>query len=174
MKIVDLTLPIHTGMPVFPGDPEAQVEVVQTIENDGWEMRRLHMNGHDGTHVNVPSHGISGGKTLDDYPLDAFVGEAVLFESNDDIQNGKGVIFSTRDITEEIAEIILERKPKFVGLSSVFGFNLKAEKMLLEGDIISYERLVNTEQLPKHFMFYGVPLKILDGDGSPVRAFAVV
>ncbi|MDP2650113.1 MAG: cyclase family protein [bacterium] len=174
MRIIDLTLPIYTGMPVFPGDPEASVEVIQTIEKDGWEMRRLHINGHDGTHVNVPSHAVSGGKTLDGYTLDAFIGEAVLFTSKDDIQKGKGVIFSTRDITEEIAGIILERKPKFVGLASEFDFNLNAEKTLLEGGIISYERLANTEQLPERFTFYGVPLKILDGDGSPVRAFAVV
>jgi len=42
--------------------------------------------------------------------------------------------------------------------------------------IISYENLVNTEKLPgdKQFMFYGYPLKIKDGDGSPVRAVAVI
>ena len=39
-----------------------------------------------------------------------------------------------------------------------------------------YEWLVNLEELigKGEFMFYGVPLKLKRGSGSPVRAFAVL
>lgn len=174
MNIIDLTLPLYTGMPVFPGDPEVSVEVIQTIEKDEWEMRRLEVSTHDGTHVNMPSHSTVGGTTLDEYDLDAFMGETVLFESVADIQEGIGVIFHQHDITQEIAEVIVEKKPKFVGLSSNFEFNVPVERYLLEKGIISFERLANTDQLPKTFQFVGVPLNIPKGDGSPVRAYAVV
>ena len=174
MKIIDLTLPLYTGMPVYPGDPEAVIEVVKTIADGGWEMRRLEINSHDGTHVNVPSHSVSGGKNLGDYDLSAFMGDAVLFEGEGDIKEGVGVIFHKHDITQEIAELIVQKEPKFVGLSSNFEFNEDVEKFLLNEGVISYERLANTEQLPKTFYFHGVPLNIPKGDGSPVRAYATV
>jgi len=50
------------------------------------------------------------------------------------------------------------------------------EQRLLRHGIITFTDLVNLEKLPpdKDFTFYGVPLKIKDGDGSPIRAFAVL
>jgi kynurenine formamidase len=50
------------------------------------------------------------------------------------------------------------------------------ERALLGKKIITYTGLVNLESLPKesNFMFYGFPLKIQSGDGSPVRAIAMV
>jgi kynurenine formamidase len=45
---------------------------------------------------------------------------------------------------------------------------------LAKEDIVLFERIANTNQLPDEFEFYGMPLNIKDGDGSPVRAFAVV
>ncbi len=59
MKIIDLTVPIYTGMPVYPGDPEVDIEQVQTVENDEWNMKRLHICSHDGTHINAPSHTVT-------------------------------------------------------------------------------------------------------------------
>lgn len=41
--------------------------------------------------------------------------------------------------------------------------------------MITYTDLVNLEDLPynQSFTFYGLPLKIKNGDGSPVRAMAI-
>jgi kynurenine formamidase len=54
------------------------------------------------------------------------------------------------------------------------GFDPAIEKQLLAEGIISFEGLVNLEKLRAGFVFYGMPLHIRDGEGSPVRAFAVV
>ena len=43
----------------------------------------------------------------------------------------------------------------------------------IERGAISVGRLINTEQLTKSFRFHG-PLNIVHGDGSPVRAYAIV
>lgn len=34
MKLIDLTDPLRTGIPVYPGDPEAQINQALTIEKD--------------------------------------------------------------------------------------------------------------------------------------------
>ncbi len=174
MKIIDLTLPLYTGMPVYPGDPEASVELIQTIPKEGWNMRRLEISSHDGTHVNAQVHGVENGKTLDNYPLERFYGHARIYSSSVPIRSNEGIVFRDRNISKEIAEEIKTVRPRFVGLSSTYEVDVDIERDLLQADIILFERLTNVEQLPDEFDFYGMPLNIREGDGSPVRAFAVV
>lgn len=173
MKIIDLSLPIESGMPVFPGDPEVEIEQVLNLAEHGWNMSRLHMNSHDGTHVNVPFHAIASGKNLDDYNLAAFFGPAVIYKPGMNFNSDTGVIFVTENIDWEIAKRLVETPAKFVGLAAEFEFDVEIEKYLLEQEILSYERLANTKELPAEFMFYGLPLSFKGGDGSPVRALAI-
>ena len=174
MKIIDLSLPLYTRMPVFPGDPDVSIEVIQTVQQHGWELRRLQINSHDGTHVNVPAHAAVNGKRLQDYSLDCFCGQAVIYHPGLSMQPDKGVIFRDRNIDPGISQAIMLAKPKFVALSDAFEFDLQIERDLLAEGIISYERLTNLDQLPESFMFYGLPLNIQSGEGSPVRAVAVI
>ena len=174
MQVIDLSQQLYTGMPVFPGDPEVVIEKVLEIENSGWEMRRLQISSHDGTHVNVPSHIRHNAQSLNDLPVDYFFGTAKVYKTGMQMNSSFGVIFSDENITKEIAEYIKQTKPRFVGLSEKFDFDLDIEKDLLEHGVISYEKLTNTEKLPAEFNFFGVPLNIKNGEGSPVRAFAVV
>ena len=174
MKIIDLSMQIYSGMPVFPGDPEVIVEQLQTFSKDGWNMKRIHLNLHDGTHVNVPIHGTKNGRNLDTYKIEDFIGRTRLYKNEKDIQAGRGVIFGDTDIDMVLAKIIVARRPKFAGLSAKFEIDTTVEKYLLEKEIISFEKLVNTDKLPSEFNFFGVPLNIKAADGSPVRAFAVV
>ncbi len=173
MKIIDLTLPLHANMEVYPGDPKPSFELIEQFAETGWNMRRLEINGHDGTHVNVPLHATAAGKNLDDYDLGTFMGESVLYESDADIKPGVGLIFHATDISWDIAKSVVAIGPSFIGLPAKFEFDIAIERWLLECDVISFERLINTEQLPKFFYFHGAPLKIVHGDGSPVRAYAV-
>lgn len=174
MKIVDLSLPLYTGMPVYPGDPPSHIEPILTLEKDNWNMSRIEINSHDATHVNVPYHVKAEGKSLDDYAPDDFIGESRLYKSDNDIIPGVGVIFSDTNIDRRIADIIAERRPKFVGLASELEFDEEIERYLLMKDIISFENLCNTSALPDSFVFHGVPLPIRKGDGSPVRAYAII
>jgi len=174
MKVVDLTLPMHAEMEVYPGDPRPRYDLIEKFDETGWNMRRLEMNGHDGTHVNVPLHATAAGRNLDECALGEFVGQSVLYESDDDIKPGMGLIFHATDISWDIARLIVEISPSFIGLPARFEFDVAIERWLLERDVISFERLINTDQLPKTFVFHGAPLKIVHGDGSPVRAYAVI
>ncbi|MCL4360379.1 cyclase family protein [Patescibacteria group bacterium] len=174
-RIVDLSLPIYDHMPVYPGDPEFVLEPVQTIPTVGWNMARLHMNTHDGTHVNVPVHGITGGNTLDAYTIGDFMGKAVVYTAPEAMKRDAGVIFPDMQITLDVVQFIVKIKPRFVGLAAEFVIIEEVEKTLLSHGIITYENLANTRNLSdKPFQFVGVPLRIRAGDGSPVRAYAVV
>ncbi|MED4601344.1 cyclase family protein [Paenibacillus validus] len=172
MKIIDLSVPLYTGMPVFPGDPEVRVAVVQTYETHAWELRQLILGSHTGTHVDAFSHMHAGLETLDEIPLERFFGRArVVDPRQPDWPRDRGLLF--------IDEVGIEAAGKIIGLNPGFaGGNLteELERALLGERIITYTDLIHLDRLPKEtdFMFFGVPLKIKGGDGSPVRAFAIL
>lgn len=174
MKIIDLTWVLKDGKEYYPWDPKVEIKNIQIIDKDWWNLKQIKINSHDWTHVNVPIHCKIWGKTLDDYSVDDFIWKSVLYESIEDIRTWYWIIFDDIDITFDIAYKIVELKPQFVWLSDKFEFNIEVEKYLLENDIISFERLTNTNKLPKSFIFHWVPLKIKEWDWSPVRAYAIL
>ena len=80
MKVVDLTRPLVSGMPVFPGDPPVAVERVRTHDEDGFEVSRVCVGSHSGTHVDAPRHFFPEGATLDEFPAGRFVGRGVIVD----------------------------------------------------------------------------------------------
>jgi arylformamidase len=76
----DLTHLITEDMPVFPGEPLPKFRRIRTIEKDAVNVTSIMFGSHTGTHVDAPSHFISGGNGVDEIPLDAFVGEAVILD----------------------------------------------------------------------------------------------
>ncbi|QHS17348.1 cyclase family protein [haloarchaeon 3A1-DGR] len=72
----DLSQPIETGMPTFPGDPPVELAPAATIEEDGATVHELRCGSHTGTHIDAPSHTESGGATLDDRPIGEYVFDA--------------------------------------------------------------------------------------------------
>lgn len=161
-------------MPVYDGDPEVSIRHIHSIKKEGWNLHTLTVTTHIGTHVNAPIHMTANGKTLDELDLDRFTGPCALYADGMTFDMHTGVIFAHCNIDQSIANQLVKTPPKFIGLSEKFEFDIVLERYLLEHDIISFENLTNTENLPDAFMFYGFPLRIKGGDGSPIRAVAQV
>jgi len=88
MKFIDLTQKLYNKMPVYPNDPAVEIKQVFFLAKDGWNMNTIFLPTHIGTHVNVPIHAVEGGKTLDDYSVDSFVGKSVVFNGLEGIKKG--------------------------------------------------------------------------------------
>jgi kynurenine formamidase len=71
-------VPVRTGMQVYPGDPPVAVEPAARLAVDGVNVLAVHAGSHTGTHVDAPSHLVSGGASLDELDLALFHGPAVL------------------------------------------------------------------------------------------------
>lgn len=171
MKTIDLSMPLYTGMEVFPGDPEVKIDIIHTYGNNGWELRRLNFGSHTGTHVDAFSHMHQGKATIDEISLERFFGKAQVVKRIEEWPNEIGLFF-TEEIGVEYLDKLLNVRPGFVGGE----ITEELERQLLKHEIITYTNLVNLELIPSNtdFTFYGFPLKIQGGDGSPVRAVAVL
>lgn len=80
MTYHDLTHPIQSEMPVFPGDPSVDVSTAATVEDDGYRVSELHFGSHTGTHIDAPSHSEEDGAHLDSMAVDEFVFDARLVD----------------------------------------------------------------------------------------------
>ena len=79
MRWYDVTMPLRTGMPCFPGDPpfEARIER-STDQRGGFQLSRLTLGSHTGTHLDPPSHVYRGGATVEEIELSRLNGPCHL------------------------------------------------------------------------------------------------
>jgi kynurenine formamidase len=82
-EIVDLTLPIDNGIPVWPSFPEVDLKQVALAARDGYTMDTVTMRTHTATHVDSPRHFIPEGRTLEEFPVSKFMGEGVVLDMTD-------------------------------------------------------------------------------------------
>lgn len=169
--MIDLSIQLEHDMAVYEGDPKVKISKVCSRAKDGWEVRELTLGSHTGTHVDAPIHMHENGATLDEVPLSRFCGRAVVVACTDcTFPTRVGLLFDEAVPPYVVPKIMAAHAP-FVGGD----LEEETERALLAQGIITYTDLVNVGKLRgKQFTFYGFPLRIKNGDGSPVRAVAIL
>jgi len=207
MGIVDLSL---TMTPQLRG---IGWDTANTIKDDGWNARTLHLYSHATTHMDAPRHFFERGLTIDHLDLEKCVGPAwvvdvgelgprdlITVESLGDyaerIGPGDRVLLKSgwskriaepayRDelprISLELAQFFAERLIALVGVEppSVAAIDdieeiTAVHQTLLAAGIVIVEGLTNLDALKTdRITFIALPLKVADGDGTPVRAIAI-
>src|SRR5689334_19948872 len=81
MKIYDVSVPICSEMPVYPGDPGVRVEVKQSIaKGDPCNLTLYSFGSHTGTHIDAPYHFIESGLKVNDIPINLLMGRTLVVE----------------------------------------------------------------------------------------------
>ena len=142
MKIYDITVPIHSTMPVYEGDPGVKVEAWSAFaKGDSSNVSMLNFGAHTGTHVDAPAHFVEGARKIDALPLDVLIGPARVvripedrteidpeFISSCDLDGVERIIFHTRNsnfwdegfrkdfthLLPEAAQLLVDRGIKLV------------------------------------------------------------
>lgn len=148
MKIIDLTQTLSSGMKVYEGDPEVKIKKVHAFKKEGWQLRLLSLGSHTGSHVDAPSHMDIKGKTIEEIPIERFIGKAKLVGINDVFPKEIGLAFSKGKITLNLFEKILTSKPPFVIVGNIAKLEVEVEKKLLKRGIITFTDLINMDKLP--------------------------
>jgi len=76
-RVVDLGHALAAADPSWDGTPAFSREIVATTEKDGYQAAKFATEEHFGTHVDAPSHFVSGGWTVDAIPADRLIRPAV-------------------------------------------------------------------------------------------------
>jgi kynurenine formamidase len=76
-KIVDLTAPMFNGAPTMPMDPKLSVSWHCTLDTLGYNLSRVIMSTHQGTHIDAPRHFFNKGECVDEIALERCMVKAI-------------------------------------------------------------------------------------------------
>jgi len=77
--IIDITVPLTTEMPIWPGSKGIRITPTMRLEEgDSSNVSRLDCDLHTGTHVDAPRHFLQNGATVEQLPLDILVGPSFV------------------------------------------------------------------------------------------------
>ena len=125
MLIYDISRNILTTPP-YDGDPETEVEFVQSMENgDSYNLTKFSMSAHTGTHIDAPLHFIPDGKSIDEIRPAVFYGKC-------------SVIYADRVLTGADMERILQkcRRRLLIKTNGEGGIESSAARVIADSDLI--------------------------------------
>jgi len=223
-EIVDLSPVVTEDLPLRMWGHKAlsqlgfrdTTEFVHVGEDEPFYYRNSYLTlfNHAGPHVDSPNHMASGGKSIDEFPLTAFMGPLRVFDLRDrpkdqplrreefmdhGIEAGDVVVAfvgysppqnpaespTYMSLTRDAAEYLAHIPVRLFGTDAMSvdgstnapsGYEDSVHHSFLSRDIPVAEQLVNLERVVdrRSAVFVGFPLKIADGNGSPIRAAALI
>jgi arylformamidase len=201
MRVFDLSHRLARDMPAYPGTEAPRIDEACTIEKDGFAEKLLSMYSHTGTHLDAPSHMIRGGASIDgrgalvdlsasgkplieaeDLGADLvrFGGlDFILFRTGWDRFWGEEAYFSGFPVLAPgLAARLAALGLKGIGFDAISAdpvgsLDFPNHHAILGAGMVIVENLAGLDALvDEEFTFACAPLRIGDGDGSPLRAFA--
>lgn len=192
MELIDISRDI-IKTPVYPGDPEGYVDPVQSIRaGDRCNLNGFYTCLHTATHIDAPLHFLDGGKSIDKFLPELFIGECLVVEAPPGpitgayaeehfpfngcerlLIKGNGLSY----LMESSAYYIADSSIKVIGTDAPsignHGSNDVIHRALLSRDIPIIEGLDLSEVEPGRYFLMAQPLKISGVEAAPCRAVLV-
>lgn len=199
-ELHDISVPIHTGMHVYDGNPGFRLELVSSIAaGANANVSRLDLGVHNGTHVDAPLHFIDGGAGTESLDLETLIGPAYVADatavSGDLDAEALGSVQFPNDVTRILyktsnsqlwsrdkfsrdfvrltgsgARFLIERGVRLVGIDYLSIGDAEAHQELLSAHVIALEGLDLREVDPGKYELICLPLRLDGSDGAPARA----
>ena len=191
MRLIDISQEV-LSCNVFPGDESPKAEQVLSVERgEVCNLSVLSMCAHNGTHIDAPFHFLNNGKTVEQIPLDAFVGDCYVARHEGDVteEAAKEILKKARKagvaekiliggkatVTIEAAEVFAEAGVKLIGNESQTvgpeDAPMAVHLVLLAKEIVLLEGIVLTEVPEGKYFLNAAPLNFAGFDGAPCRAW---
>jgi arylformamidase len=195
--IHDVSVPLRTGMVVYPGDPTfAITRVMSLAAGDVANVSQMELGVHTGTHVDAPLHFVDGAPAVETLDLDVLVGPAQVVEVSgagdigpDAVPDGvERVLFKTRNsaawaddgfyqdyasISPEAASRLVDAGVRLVGVDYLSVGGAETHETLLQAGVVAIEGLDLRGIGPGTYTLVCLPLKLEGSDGAPARAILI-
>jgi glutamyl-tRNA reductase len=190
----DLSICLESGHAIYEGDPDTILEPFHTIDKEGWNLTRISLGSHTGTHMDSPAHLLKGGKTLDVYPLSRFFATAYVMDCrNLDIIDPEdipeldpscdAVLFCTvgrAQLSVDAVNSLLARGIRLFGFDTPNcdrsgDLSFPVHHAIFAQDALIIENLVKLDTVvSKVVQLTCLPLSFKNADGAPTRVIATV
>lgn len=190
MKIFDISTDILKAE-VYPGDSLPSIKVVNSIKNgDDYNLSDITMCLHTGAHIDAPFHFLQNGKTVEELPLEKFVGSCVVRTANSTIDskwvnnnlplNCKRLLIKSdgkEHLTEDAVFELCRNNIELVGIDSLSVASEENEvsihRKLMKNNIVILEGIDLSEINDGEYFLVATPIKIGGAEAAPCRAFLV-
>ena len=190
MKVYDISQEVFSCK-VYPGDPKPERIVLKSIAGgDGYNLTAFSMCAHNGTHVDAPTHFLAEGRTLDQVPVEAFVGECLVVRHAGDVTAADAekmlaklagiqrlLVAGPATVTREAAHVFADAKLLLVGNESQSvgpeDAPVPVHKILLGNNVTLLEGIVLTAVPEGKYILSAAPLNLGGADGAPCRAVLI-
>lgn len=173
MKLIDVTVPLDSRTPTYPGNTPFTIEAIKRIaRGDSSNTSTLHLGAHSGTHVDAPRHFFDTAPGADDLALELMLGRTRVVEIS--TRNGIGAEqLAGLDLSEELRVLFktsnsrLWGSPEFhtdyVGVTASGAEHLVAHGIKVVGiDYLSIEEF-KTPGAPAHHVLLGGGVIVIEG-----------
>jgi arylformamidase len=107
MTIHDISLTISPNLPTWPGDPDLELERVESMDHGAHvNVTRLGASVHLGTHVDAPHHFLNDGRTVENLPLDVLTGPCYVVQLPDGVEAITSEVLDRTEITPGMERIL--------------------------------------------------------------------
>ena len=100
--IIDLTHTLNKNMTVYPDTVLPIFESYNTIEKDGFAEIKMSMSTHTGTHIDAPCHLLLNSKSLDQFPINKFIGKAIVIPCQDKKEISLEYLLTFKDVISQV------------------------------------------------------------------------
>ena len=203
MELIDISVPVWPGMIVWEGDPPFRIDQVASMaDGEEYNVTRLDLGTHTGTHLDAPLHFIDGGGTVDAIPLETLFGpchvvdatglagqlDAVALAGLELPPGAERILFKTRNgalwereafsrdfvaFTGDGAEALVSLGVRLAGIDYLTIGDFDAHRVLLGAGVVPLEGLDLRAVEPGPYTLVCLPLKLAGTEGAPARALLV-
>jgi arylformamidase len=173
MKFIDVSVPLDTQLPTYPGNTPYSLEPIKRIaRGDSSNVSTLHLSAHSGTHVDAPRHFFDNGAGAESLPLEMLCGRVRVIE----LTTRKAVTAADLAATDLSADVRVllkthnsvfwgapEFHPDFIGLAESGARHLVDHGVKLVGvDYLSVEQY-KAPGAPAHHVLLGGGTIVIEG-----------
>ena len=190
MKIYDISQEVFRCA-VYPGDPAPEKHALRsTAEGDPYNLTAFSMCAHNGTHMDAPFHFLKDGKTVEQMPLETFVGDCFVVRHHGEISaldaeailkkaGGAERILLAGEVTvtEAAASVFASNRLRLLGNEGqTVGPEeapMQVHKILLQQDVALLEGILLAGVPEGRYFLNAAPLNLQGCDGAPCRAYLI-
>ena len=193
LKIIDISQEV-LSCEVYPGDPFPQGDRIKSMEQgELYNLSVFSMCAHNGTHIDAPSHFLRYGETVEQLPLDGFVGSCfvVCHQGNMTAKDAQNVLMKAKaagaaerilitgdaTVTAEAAKVFAASGVRLIGNESQTvgpkDAPMEVHLILLEAGIILLEGIVLKDVAEGTYFLSAAPLNLAGFEGAPCRAYLI-
>ena len=198
---IDITQPLYTGMPNWPGDTPFEFELsAKKAKNGVVNIGKFTTTTHIGTHVDAPFHFDDEGNRIADLEIGLYIGRAILLDvrgyesvgraeiEQHDLKGVERVLLKLTGegapahfpetvpyLRPDIGPFLKEKGVRLIGIDvpsvdRLDSKTLDAHHSLHLNDVMILENAVLKDVEAGEYELIALPLRMMDADGSPVRA----